>query len=173
MTLSYRACYDTARFFMPISIENIIDNDIVDIVSLMRAFAAHEDLSECCTVTQERLGAAMYGADAFVQGLIARDNDEAVAYALFYLSFSSFRGERSLYLEDIYIREDYRGRNLGETMLREIARIAKQRGCERIDFMVLTNNTPAVNFYLKHGAERNDDERHFKFARQALEKLAS
>jgi ribosomal protein S18 acetylase RimI-like enzyme len=158
---------------MPISIREIAENDVAAIVSLMREFAEYENLSEYCTVTEERLYATMFGASAFVDGLIFFDDDAAIAYALFYPSFSSFRGERGLFLEDIYISEEYRRHNLGEKMLREIAHIAKERGCERIDFHVLDWNTPAVNFYLKHGAEKIDDERHYKFAGEAFEKLAS
>lgn len=158
---------------MTITIKNISKNDIVTVVSLMREFAEYENLSEYCTVTDERLNATMFGERSFVEGLIAFDDDKPIAYALFYQSFSSFRGERGLFLEDIYIREEYRRHNLGEKMLREIARIAKERGCERIDFHVLEWNTPAVNFYLKHGAEKSDDDRHFKFAGEAFEKLAS
>ena len=158
---------------MPITIKQIAESDLPTIVSLMREFARYENLSEYCTVTEERLNSAMFGANAFVVGLAAFAEDVPVAYALFYPSFSSFRGERSLFLEDIYIREEYRRHNLGERMLREIARIAKSRGCERIDFLVLDWNTPAVNFYLKHGAEKNSDDRHFKFAGEAFERLAS
>jgi GNAT superfamily N-acetyltransferase len=158
---------------MSIRINTIIENDVTDVVSLMRGFAEYENLSEYCTVTEERLSSAMFGDRPIVEGLIAFADDVAIAYALFYPSFSSFRGERGLFLEDIYITEEYRRHNLGEEMLREIARIAKQRGCERIDFHVLDWNTPAVKFYLKHGADRNDDERHFKLAGEALENLAS
>ena len=158
---------------MSVRITTIIENDVADVVSLMREFAAYENLSEYCTVTEERLSAAMFGDSSIIEGLIAFADDGAIAYALFYPSFSSFRGERGLFLEDIYITEEYRRHNLGEEMLCEIARIAKQRGCERIDFHVLDRNTPAVKFYLKHGAERNTDERHFKFAGEAFLSLAS
>lgn len=174
MTFKRRACYDTARFFfMSIKIDKISENDIAAVVSLMREFAEYENLSQYCTVTAERLSSAMFGADAFVEGLIAFDDSEAVAYAVWYQGFSSFRGERSLYLEDIYIRDEYRRQRLGEKMLREIARIASRRGCERIDFLVLGRNTPAINFYKKLGAVSNEDERHFKISANAFKNLAA
>jgi GNAT superfamily N-acetyltransferase len=158
---------------MTITVKTITKDDVSQVVSLMREFAEYENLSEYCTVTEERLNNAMFGDDCLVEGLIAFDDDAAIAYALFYPSFSSFRGERGLFLEDIYITEKYRRHNLGEKMLRDIARLAKERGCERIDFHVLDWNKPAVNFYLKHGAEKNDDDRHFKFAGEAFNRLAS
>ena len=69
------------------------------------------------------------------------------AYSIFYPNFASFRGQRGMYLEDIYISPDYRGRGIGEAMLREIARIAAAHGFERIDFQVLDWNKPAIDFY--------------------------
>ena len=154
-------------------IRNLTENDIANVIELMREFASYENLSEYCTVTEERLRTVMFGDDSFIRGLIALDGDKAVAYALLYPSVSSFRGERSLYLEDIYINKEYRRHDLGTRMLKEIARTAKTLGCERIDFLVLDWNEPAVRFYIKHGAERNDDERHFKFSGETFERLAS
>ena len=154
-------------------IRNLTENDVASVIELMREFAAYENLSEYCTVTEERLRAVMFGDERFVKGLIALDCERAAAYAIFYPSFSSFRGERSLYLEDIYINKEYRRHDLGTRMLQEIAQIAKSQGCERVDFLVLDWNEPAVRFYLKHGAEKNDDERHFKFSGDAFERLAS
>ncbi|HRI02361.1 MAG TPA: GNAT family N-acetyltransferase [Pyrinomonadaceae bacterium] len=158
---------------MSIAIRNINENDLSAVADLMRSFAEYENLSEYCTVTMERLYRAMFSDEGFVEGLIAFDDETPIAYALFYPNFSSFRGEMGLYLEDIYVLADYRRHQLGLQLLRKIASIAKERGLERIDFQVLDWNTPAVNFYLKHGAEQNDGESHFKFAGDAFARLAS
>ncbi len=158
---------------MGVSIRKITERDLSDIVRLLRDFAEYENLSEYCEVTEQRLRDAMFGDDGFVQGLIAHDGPTPVAYALFYPNFSSFRGERGLYLEDIYISAGYRGHKLGEKMLSWVARSARSRGYTRIDFLVLDWNASAIGFYLKHGAERNDGERHFKFAGEAFDRLAS
>ena len=139
----------------------------------MREFAKFENLSEYCTVTEERLYAAMFGENAVVEGLIALAGQTLVGYAIYYPNFSSFRAQRGMYLEDIYINNKYRGMGLGETIIKEIARTAASRGFERIDFMVLDWNTPAVNFYKKLGAVRDDQERHFKFNDDAFVELAS
>ncbi len=157
---------------MEISIQNITESDLAAVIDLMRDFAEYENLSLYCEITEQQLYAAMFGPEAFVEGLIVTDGARAVAYVLFYPNFSSFRGQRGLHLEDIYILDEYRRLNLGEKMLREIARIAQRRGLTRIDFQVLEWNKPAVNFYLKHGATRNDDERHFKFVGRAFDRLA-
>jgi len=158
---------------MSINIRNINENDLSAVVDLMRSFAEYENLAEYCTVTTERLHRAMFSVEGFVEGLIAVEDETPIAYALFHPNFSSFRGEMGLYLEDIYVLADYRRHQLGLRFLRKIASIAKERGLERIDFLVLAWNSPAVNFYLKHGAETCADESHFKFAGDAFARLAS
>lgn len=158
---------------MDISIRRIEPADITSVVELIREFAAYEDLTEYCEITEERLSAAMFGPGVVVEGLIVFDGETAVAYALYYPNFSSFRGQCGLYLDDIYIKTDYREKGVGEAVLKEIARIAASRGFERIDFLVLDWNTPAVNFYKKLGAVCNEEETHFKFADEAFQRLAS
>ncbi len=158
-------------FFM--RIRNIVETDMPAVIELLHEFAAFEKLSHILEVTEKRLHQAMFGDAAFVEGLIAEDETAPVGHALFYPHFASFRGQRGLYLEDIYIKPEYRGQGAGEAMLREIARIAASRGYERIDFQVLEWNTPAVKFYKKLGAVRDIDERHFKFTDTAFRFLAS
>ena len=103
---------------------------------------------------------------------LAFDGETAIGYAVFYPNFSTFRGQRGIYLEDIYITKIARGKGVGEMMLRHIAKLGKERGFERIDFLVLEWNTPAVQFYKKLGAVRDEEERHFKFTDEAFQKLA-
>lgn len=160
-------------FAMNVDIRKITQPDIPKVIELMRQFAEYEDLAEFFEITEERLFAAMFGEGCFVEGLIAHGGDTAAAYALFYPNFASFRGQRGLYLEDIYIKSEYRRNALGRAMLKEIARIAVSRGYERIDFQVLDWNTSAIAFYEKLGALRDDDERHFKFTDAAFDQLAS
>lgn len=158
---------------MPFKIRKVEPEDVTAVIALIREFAAFEDLSDFCEVTEEKLKAALFDGDAVAAGLIALDASGAVGYAIYYPNFASFRGQRGLYLEDIYVQEAYRKQGVGEAMLRELARIAAVRGLERIDFLVLDWNTPAVNFYIKLGAVRDDDERHFKFTDDAFRSLAS
>lgn len=158
---------------MEIKITRAEKKDIPAIVGLIKEFARFEDLSEFCEVTEEALSGAMFGPEAFVEGLMAFDGERAVGYALFYPCFATFRGQPGFWLEDIFVTADYRAHNLGEKMLREIARTGRARGIKRIDFMVLDWNTPAIGFYEKHGAVRDHEERHFKFTDEAFLRLAS
>lgn len=147
--------------------------DLAAVVALIREFAEYEGLSRYCEVTEERLAAAMFGEGSFLEGSIAFDGDAAVGYALYFPFFSSFRGQRGFYLDDIYVTSSHRGRGLGIELIRRIARTARERGFERIDFLVAENNTAAIEFYKKHGAEINAGERHFKFSDAAFRRLAS
>lgn len=157
---------------MPIHIRPAKSSDVTQIIRMMHDFAEFEKLLDSFTVTEDSLSDAMFGHGCFVDGLIAEDGGHPVGYMLFYPYFASFSGQTGLYLEDVYIEQSYRGQGIGEAMLRRLARTARNRGCERIDFQVLDWNIPAIRFYQKHGAVRNDDERHFKFAGDAFEQLA-
>lgn len=103
---------------------------------------------------------------------MAFDKAVPIGYMLYYPSFSSFRGQRGLYLEDIYINEKYRGRGIGERLISKVARIAAERGSERLDLLVLDWNERAMKFYERLGAVRDDSERHLKFTDEAFRRLA-
>jgi len=146
--------------------------DAAAIISLMRDFAVFEKLLEYFEITDSKLIEVLFGKDRFAQCLVAEDGGLLAAYAIFYPNFATFRGQLGMHLEDLYISPEFRGRGIGEAMLREIAKIAAARGFERIDFQVLDWNKPAIDFYLKHGAVRDDVERHFKFTDNAFTELA-
>jgi GNAT superfamily N-acetyltransferase len=156
---------------MDIQIRKSTPDEVPAIVRLMREFAEYEKLGHYCEITEERLSDVMFGENAFVEGLVAFHDDEPVAYAMFYPYFASFRGQCGYYLEDIFVAEDFRRNGLGEAMVRIVAKLAKQRGYERIDFQVLEWNAPAVKFYEKLGAIRDDSERHFKFIDNSFNSL--
>ena len=160
-------------FFMNIEIRAAQPEDLAAVIKLMREFAEYEKLLDSLEITGEKLYKAAFTEESFVEILVANAADIAVGYALFFPYFASFRGQRGLYLEDIYVSSEYRGRGLGERLLREIARIARSRNYDRIDFQVLEWNTPAISFYKKLGAISNDGECHFKFSDEAFLNLAS
>lgn len=148
------------------------EKDIAPIVVLIREFAEFEKLSEFCEVTEESLRDAMFGENACVEGLAAFEGEQPIGYALFYENFASFRGQRGLYLEDLYVKPEFRGHRIGESFLVKLAEIAKSRNFERIDFQVLEWNETAIKFYEKLGARRDESERHFRFVGEAFENLS-
>lgn len=148
--------------------------DVQQIIALIREFAAYENLLDFCEVTEERLSAALFGETKVAEAIVVfgAEAEAAVGYAIFYPNFASFRGQRGIYLEDIFIKQEFRGLGLGEMMLKYIARAGRERGFERIDFQVLEWNTPAVKFYEKLGATRDEEERHFRFVGESFAELA-
>jgi len=138
---------------------------------MMRDFADFVGLREYLTISEERLSQAVFGRGAFVDLLVAVRKGAVAGYAIFYPHFSSFRGERGYYLEDIYVDESSRREGVGLALLQAIARRAAELGFERIDFQVLKSNTGAVRFYEGLGAESNEGDRHFKFSGEAFARL--
>ncbi|MFN2412832.1 MAG: N-acetyltransferase family protein [Pyrinomonadaceae bacterium] len=156
-----------------IEIRNAARDDLAEIVEMLREFAAFEKLEEYCTVTEKRLETAAFGPDAIIEVIVAKQGNRTIGYAIYYPNFTSFGGLSGYYLEDLYVREGVRGRGIGESLLREVARAALARGFERIDFEVLKWNEKAIHFYERLGAESNEDNRHFKFAGIAFDRLGS
>ena len=172
----YAACFrfeHAAFFVMDNQIRRAIPDDVPAIHGLMREFALYEGLLDSLTVTEEILREVLFGESAFVEALVAEVDGSLGGYAMFYPHFSSFRGQAGYYLEDIYVDSGFRGRRFGERMLREVARLARERGFVRLDFQVLEWNTSAIEFYKSLGAELYDEDRHFKFTAGAFERLAA
>lgn len=147
--------------------------DVPEIIRMMRDFARFEELEEYFEATDEALRDALFSPNAYIEVLVAVENDTFAGYALFYPNYASFRGQKGYYLEDLYVDPEFRGRKLGEAFLREIARRGSEKGFKRIDFQVLEWNAPAIGFYKKFGADRDDTERHFKFTDEAFARLAA
>ena len=149
------------------------ETDVAAIAILIREFAEFEKLSAWCEVTDDDLHTAIFGEKSFVQSLVALSDGRYIGYALFYPTFKSFRGERSIFLEDLYITPDMRGNGLGFVMLREVAKYAKAEGFARMDWQALKWNTPALKFYQSIGAESDDENLDFRLRGQAFEQLAN
>ena len=157
---------------MSFQIKNAVEKDIPQIIEMIREFAVFENLSEFCEVMEESLADAMFGETSRVEGLIAFAAEKPVGYALFYENFASFRGQRGFYLEDLYVKPEFRGLNVGKAFLKQLAEIAESRKLRRIDFLVLDWNKTAIRFYEKIGAEADESERHFRFVGEAFENLS-
>ena len=131
--------------------------DVAVLFSLIHALAAYEKAAPgAVPLTEDLLREALFGAAPAVEGLVATVGAEIAGYALFFHNFSSWRGRRGIYLEDIFVRPEMRGRGLGKALLAEVRRIARERGCARIEWVVVDWNQPAIDFYLSQGAQAVD-----------------
>jgi GNAT superfamily N-acetyltransferase len=131
--------------------------DVPAIVSLIRDLAEYEKAApSALSLTEDLLRESIFGTRPAVEALIAALGDEVAAYALFFHNFSSWRGRRGLFLEDIFVRPERRGRGIGKALFSEVTRIARERGCARMEWLVLDWNQTAIDFYKSQGAEPLD-----------------
>ncbi|MDQ3088152.1 MAG: GNAT family N-acetyltransferase [Acidobacteriota bacterium] len=158
---------------MSLTVRAAEERDVTAIAILIREFAEFEKLLAWCEVTDDDLHEAIFGNKNFVQALVALSDGRYVGYALFYPVFRSFRGERSMFLEDLYVTPDLRGNGLGFVMLREVAKYAKDEGFARMDWQALKWNAPALKFYQSIGAESDDENLDFRLRGQAFSQLAN
>ena len=131
--------------------------DVPVIVSLIHALAEYEKAAPgAVSLTDGLLHDALFGPHPSVEALIAETGSSLAGYALFFHNFSSWRGRRGLYLEDLFVRPELRGRGIGKALMHELGRIAAARGCARIEWIVIDWNSPAIGFYKSLGAEPID-----------------
>ncbi len=147
-------------------------DDAPAILSLIHDLAVYEKLEDQAKATTDDLIRHLFGDRPAAEVLIAELADKAVGYALFFATFSTFRGQPGLYLEDLFVRSEHRGRGIGKALLQNVARIAVERGCGRLEWSVLDWNAPSIAFYQAHGAMPMDDWTVFRVADGALMELA-
>ena len=132
------------------------ERDVPLILQMIRDLAEYERMSDQVVATEAGLREALFGAQPQAEVLIAYADDRPAGFALFFHNFSTFVGRRGLYLEDLFVKPEFRGLGLGRRLLTELARIAVERDCGRFEWSVLDWNEPAIGFYEKLGAR--DDE---------------
>ena len=142
------------------------------ILRLIRELAEYEKLSHDVVVDVDTIRESLFGEGAVAEAVIAEYEGDAVGFAVFFHNFSTFVGRRGMYLEDLYVNPDFRGRGIGETLLSFVAKLAKDRGCGRIEWSVLDWNEPAVGFYKKLGARAMDDWTVFRLTGDGIARLA-
>ena len=145
--------------------------DVGTLLALIRGLAEYERLEDQLEVTTERLATALFGERPVAEAVLAEAEDQVVGFALFFTNFSTFLGLPGLYLEDLYVRPEFRGRGHGTALLRHLARLARDRGCGRFEWSVLDWNEPAQRFYQAHGASILPDWRICRVTGEALQRL--
>ncbi|HZH34604.1 MAG TPA: GNAT family N-acetyltransferase [Pyrinomonadaceae bacterium] len=157
---------------MNLQIKTAAEKDVPEVIDLLRQFAEFENLSHEFTSTEKSLLETVFGENAFVYLLVGRRENDLIAFALLYPKYASFRGERSLYLEDLYVDAEARGNGYGTAMLKYAAKFAKSNGFQRLDWQALKWNAPAIDFYTKIGAEPDDGNINFRLVGKNFENLA-
>ena len=140
-----------------IFIRSATENDIPVIFALIKELAEFEKLADQIRTSEDELRNTLFGKDRFVEILLAEYEQKVVGQALFFKNFSTFLGKPGIYLEDLYVKPDMRGKGIGKALLDKIISIAKERNYGRVEWSVLDWNEPAIDFYKKIGAKPLDD----------------
>ena len=146
--------------------------DVALIAELILGLAHYERLAEQVTMTEEKLDRALFGERRYAETLIAEDGDEAVGFALFFHNFSTFLAQPGIYLEDLFVKPEYRGSGVGRALLEALARTAIERDCGRMEWAVLDWNESAIGFYERLGAQPNSDWTVYRLTGEPLRALA-
>jgi GNAT superfamily N-acetyltransferase len=156
-----------------LAIRPAAEQDVPLIRALIGELAHYERLAETVTVSDELLRQNLFGPRRYAEALIAVWDGEPAGFALFFHNFSTFVGKPGIYLEDLFVRERLRGRGIGRALLTELARVAVERDCGRLEWSVLDWNQPAIGFYRKLGAAPMHDWTVFRLSGEELKKLGA
>lgn len=146
--------------------------DVPLILQFIRDLGAYERLAHEVVATEERLHATLFGAQPSAEVVFAEVAGKPAGFALFFHNYSTFLAQRGLYLEDLFVRPEFRGLGVGRRLLVYLAHLAVARGCGRFEWWVLDWNEPAIQFYKKLGAAPMSDWTIFRVTGEALHKLA-
>ncbi len=157
---------------MTIDIREATAPDAPTILELIRGLADYEKLSDHVTATEEKLRDTLFGKHRGADVLLAYVEAECVGFALFFPNYSTFLAKPGIFLEDLYVKPEWRGKGIGTALLRRVAAIAVERGCGRFEWEVLDWNTPSIGFYQSLGAVPMDEWTKYRVTGEALIKLS-
>ncbi|MDP3448297.1 MAG: GNAT family N-acetyltransferase [Eubacteriales bacterium] len=157
---------------MPVTFRPAEEKDTALLLKFIRALAEYEHMLDDVVATEEILKEWLFErrvAEAF----FALEGETEVGFALYFHNFSTFLGRGGIYLEDLFVLPEHRGKGYGKAILSRLAQIARARGCGRLDFACLNWNQPSIDVYLSLGAEPMNEWKVYRFSGEALHALAS
>ncbi len=147
--------------------------DIPEILNFIKALAIYEKLEHEAVATPALLKEHLFGKERFAEVIFIQEDDVNVGFALFFKNFSTFLGLPGIYLEDLFVLPEHRGKSYGKKLLTHIAKLAVERGYGRFEWSVLDWNTPAIDFYRSIGAIPMDEWTVQRLTGETLKKLAA
>ncbi len=149
------------------------EQDVPVIFGFIRALAEYEKLAHEVVTNEAQLRQMLFGPRPFAEVLIASTDTGAVGFALFFHTFSTFVGKPGLYLEDLFVNPEHRGKGYGKALMQHLAQLALERGCGRFEWSVLDWNTPSIEFYQRLGAQLMEDWTVCRMDRNAIRTLVA
>jgi GNAT superfamily N-acetyltransferase len=153
-------------------IRTTTETDVPVILQLIRELATYERAPDAVVATEADLREVLFGAKPSAEVLLALENATPIGFAVFFHNFSTWLGRPGLYLEDLFVRPEKRGKGYGRALLVRLAQIAKERGCGRMEWAVLDWNDPAIQFYRQLGAAPMDEWTIFRLTEDGIARLA-
>ena len=147
------------------------EKDVSKILWFIKELAEYEKMLDEVVATEEMLRKWIFEKQK-AEVVFALENEKEVGFALFFHNFSTFLGKSGVYLEDLYVMPEYRGKGYGKALIKELARIAVERGCGRLEWWCLDWNKPSIDFYLSLGAQPMDEWTVYRIAGDTLAELA-
>jgi len=147
--------------------------DVPQILAFIRALADYERLLHEVVATEDGIRQALFGPRPYAEVVLAEDDGAPIGFALFFHTFSTFVGLPGLYLEDLFVVPEARGRGVGRALLAHLSRLAVERGCGRVEWAVLDWNAPAIRFYESLGARPNSEWTVYRLTDEPLAALAA
>jgi GNAT superfamily N-acetyltransferase len=147
--------------------------DVPIILELIRDLATYERAPDEVVVTEEQLVDVLFGERPVAEVLLAFEEQSPVGFAVYFYNFSTWLGRAGLYLEDLFVKPEKRGKGYGRALLVELAKIARDRGCGRMEWAVLDWNEPAIEFYRALGAKPMNEWTVFRLTREEIARLAN
>jgi GNAT superfamily N-acetyltransferase len=155
-----------------VSIRQSTVADVPLILSFIRGLAEYERLAHAVVATEDILTASLFGRRPSAEVVIAEVDGSAAGFALFFHNFSTFIGKPGIYLEDLFVLQEMRGRGIGKALLQHLASLAVERDCGRLEWAVLHWNEPAIGFYRSLGAVALTEWNVYRLAGKALMRLS-
>lgn len=156
-----------------LSIRNASADDLQLIIQLITDLADYEKLRHEIAIDPKRLKRELFGDQPAAYAMIAQWNEKPVGFALFFYNFSTFLGKRGIYVEDVYVQPDYRGKGIGKALFRAIAQKAVAEDCGRVEWQVLDWNKPSIDFYEAMEARHKKEWLTYQLTGGALKRLAN
>jgi GNAT superfamily N-acetyltransferase len=157
---------------MATTIRTATPADVPQILAFIRGLAAYEREPDAVTATEADLLRDGFGPNPFYSCLIAEYSGKPAGFAFYFFNYSTWTGRPGLYLEDLFVNQEFRGLGVGKALLQQVAAIAVEKNCPRLQWEVLDWNTPAIEFYRAMGAEFLDEWRNVRVTGPALTRLA-
>jgi GNAT superfamily N-acetyltransferase len=148
-----------------------LESDVPLILQMIRDLAEYEKLAHKVVATEEQLRKTLFGPQPAAEVLLAYDGSDCVGFALFFMTYSTFLARPGMWLEDLFVKPQARGKGIGFALLKKLGAIARERECGRMEWSVLDWNLLAIGFYKKLGAVPMDEWTLFRVTGEALERL--